>query len=231
MNVPDLALHHQRLDQRATQLRAQIERLRAQLAADPVAEALERHIADVQADRRGVELSMLDREREAEGRRTRLRGRERELMSGRVRNPTELMKLNAEVEHLKAAVREEEDATIELMERQEALEADSARLARELLAARERTAAAAPDLAARLTQLERDLDEAETERAAVWEQIPDQWREAYRRVASRHPDPMAEVMGGQCRACRVTVTSSGMQGLRRAALVLCENCGRILVVG
>ena len=34
---------------------------------------------------------------------------------------------------------------------------------------------------------------------------------------------------GQCRACRVAVTSSGMQALRRAALVQCDNCGRILV--
>src|SRR5258706_7811248 len=116
MNPPELILHHQRLDQRAGHLRGQIDRLRVLLAGDPVAEGLEQQIADTQAGRRGVDLELRERERDAEGRRTRLRGRERDLMSGRVRNPTELMKLNEEVEHLKSAVRQEDDATLELME-------------------------------------------------------------------------------------------------------------------
>jgi predicted nucleic acid-binding Zn-ribbon protein len=38
------------------------------------------------------------------------------------------------------------------------------------------------------------------------------------------------VSGTECAACHVTVTSSGMQILRKGdALVQCENCGRILV--
>src|SRR5438067_1518554 len=41
---------------------------------------------------------------------------------------------------------------------------------------------------------------------------------------------VARVSGTQCSACRVTVTSSGMQILRKGdALVNCEHCGRILV--
>jgi predicted nucleic acid-binding Zn-ribbon protein len=55
-------------------------------------------------------------------------------------------------------------------------------------------------------------------------------QEVYRRLGRRLGDPVAEAASGQCQACRVGVTSSGMQGLRRAALVQCENCGRILVV-
>ena len=44
--------------------------------------------------------------------------------------------------------------------------------------------------------------------------------------------PVAQVVGNQCQACRVTVTSSGMQLLRKGSddLVHCENCGRILVL-
>ena len=229
MNPPELILHHQRLDQRAGHVRGQIDRLRALLAGDPVAEALEQRIADAQASRRGGELELRARERDAEGRRTRLRGREGELMSGRVRNPTELMKLNQEVEHLKSAVRQEDDATLELMERQESLEADLARLGGELSAARERTAAATPDLVTRLAALERELTVVEAEREATWQQVPDPWQEAYRRLRTRHPDPVAQATHGQCQACHVTVTSSGMQTLRRGALVLCENCGRLLV--
>jgi predicted nucleic acid-binding Zn-ribbon protein len=230
MNAPELALHHQRLDQRAGLLRGQAERLRVVLATDPEADRLEAELAATQAARRDVDLDVRRRERDAEEHRQRLRGRERELMSGRIRNPTELMKLNAEVDQLKAGLRKEEDAELELMERQETLEADQARLAAELAAARERTAAAAPQLLERLERLERELSEVEAERDATWEQVPQEWQQAYVRVRSRQADPVAEVLNGQCRACRVTVTSSGMQALRRAGLVQCDNCGRMLVV-
>jgi predicted nucleic acid-binding Zn-ribbon protein len=230
MNVPELALHHQRLDQRAAALRGQIERLRTLLASDPEAERLEREVAAANAERRELDLGVREREREAEAQRTRLRGRERELMSGRIRNPTELTKLNQEVDHLKAALRVHEDGELELMERQEALESDLGRLDRELNAARERTAAAMPALTERLEGLERELAEAEAERDATWERVPPDWQTAYRRVRSRQPDPVAAVVSGQCGACRVALTSSGMQAVRRAALLQCDNCGRILVV-
>lgn len=229
MNVPELALHHQRLDQRAAGLRAQIERLRAALAADPESERLEREVAEAEQARRDLDMRVREREREAESQRTRLRGRERELMSGRIRNPTELMKLNQEVDHLKASVREQEDGELELMERQEALEADLARLGRDLTAARERTAAATPGLRERLDGFERELVEVEAERDATWERVPPDWQVAYRRVRSRQQDPVAAVVNGQCAACRVALTSSGMQAVRRAALLQCDNCGRILV--
>jgi len=219
-----------RLDQRAAALRAQIERLRVLLAGDPEAERLEREVAAGDAERRQVDLGVREREREAEAQRTRLRGRERELMSGRIRNPTELTKLNDEVDHLKVALRKHEDGELELMERQEALEADLARLRRELVAARERTAAAAPGLTERLERLERELAEVEAERDATWGRVPADWQAAYLRVRSRQPDPVAEVVHGQCSACRVALTSSGMQAVRRAALLQCDNCGRILVV-
>lgn len=230
MNVPELTLRHQRLDQRAGHLRSQMARIETVLAADPEADRLEREVAGVRAERREVELRLREREREAEAQRMRLRGRERELMSGRIRNPTELMKLNQEVEHLRTALGRVEDAELELMERQEQLDADVVRLERELAGARERTATAAPELRDRLERLQRELVEVEAERDATWAQLPPPWQETYRRVLSRQADPVAEVVGGQCQACRVAVTSSGMQTLRRAGLLQCDNCGRILVV-
>jgi predicted nucleic acid-binding Zn-ribbon protein len=41
---------------------------------------------------------------------------------------------------------------------------------------------------------------------------------------------VAQVVNNQCTACRVAVTSSGMQMLRKGdEIVHCEHCGRILV--
>ena len=230
MNVPERTLHHQRLDQRTGQIRGQIARVETLLADDVEAQRLEREQARAEAARRDVELRLRERERAAEGRRTRLRARERELMSGRIRNPSELMKMQEEVQHLKAAVGEEEDEQLLLMEQEEQVEADLTRLTRELTASREQAEAAAPALRDRLDQLRSELAQVEAEREETWAQVPADWREAYRRVRARISDPVAEVVGNQCQACHVTVTSSGMQALRRAGLLQCDNCGRILVV-
>jgi predicted nucleic acid-binding Zn-ribbon protein len=228
MNDPELALHHLRLDQRTGSLRAQVARLQAELTGDPEAERLERERATAEAARRDLDLGVRDREREANARRGRLRARERDLMSGRIRNATELLKLNQEVEHLKVAVADAEEAQLALMERQEVVEGELARLTREVAAARERTAAQTPALRARLERLEDEAAQVEAERDASWEQLSDEWRRAYQRV--RASDPVAEVVGGQCQACRVAVTSNGMQVLRRRGLLHCDNCGRLLVV-
>lgn len=230
MNAPELTLHHQRLDQRAGHIRGQIARVEAMLLDDVEAQRLEREHAMAETARRDVDLRLREREREVEGRRTRLRARERELMSGRIRNPTELMKMQEEVQHLKAAVGDEEDAQLLLMEQQENLEADVSRLTRELTAVRDQAAAAAPGLRARLDQLTSELAQVEAEREETWAQVPADWQLAYRRVRARMSEPVAEVVGNQCQACHVTVTSSGMQAVRRAALLQCDNCGRILVV-
>ncbi len=226
----ELALHHQRLRQRAAQLQDQVQRLRERIAVDPEAERLERAFEAAEASRRELEARLRRQELEVQQQRSRLRAREGELMSGRIRNPTDLMKLNQEVEHLKAVVTAEEDAQLELMEEEERLAAEAARLRDELAGARERGVAAGPDLRRRLEALERELSETEEEAARAWSSIPPEWQEAYRQVQRRYPDPVAGVTGGHCQACRVAVTSSGMQVLRRAGLQLCDGCGRILVV-
>jgi predicted nucleic acid-binding Zn-ribbon protein len=151
-------------------------------------------------------------------------------MSGRIKNPTELLKLDEEVRHLKVALSSEEDAELELMEEQERLENEVARLDAALEAARARASEAAPAIRERIGREEAELAAAESEAASTWEQLPANWRTAYRRVADRIPNPVAEVIGNQCQACHVTVTSNGMQVLRRAGLLQCDNCGRILVV-
>jgi predicted nucleic acid-binding Zn-ribbon protein len=53
---------------------------------------------------------------------------------------------------------------------------------------------------------------------------------AYSRTRAR--PAVARVVGNQCTACRVTVTSSGMQTLRKGLeeIVHCEHCSRILVL-
>src|SRR6185312_2725510 len=137
----------------------------------------------------------------------------KELMSGRIRNPTELMQMSEEVQHMKARFAEEEDAELQLMEAAESAE-EAVRVATaDLEAERRRSAAEEPELRAELETLQAELAEVEAERDKVWEEVPQIARDTFGRVRVR--PAVAEVSGTQCSACRVTVTSSGMQTLRK----------------
>jgi predicted nucleic acid-binding Zn-ribbon protein len=158
-----------------------------------------------------------------------MRARERELMSGRIHNPTELLQISEEVEHMKARLATEEDAELRLMEEAEDAEAELARLDRELAAARAGAESEAPQLRLRLDEVRGQKEGLERERDEVWAQVPHEYQAAALRLRVR--PPVAEVTGGQCSGCHVAVTSKQMQLLRRGdEIVNCDNCGRILVV-
>jgi len=77
--------------------------------------------------------------------------------------------------------------------------------------------------------LSSELAEVVTEKEQIWAEVPPAARTAYTR--QRVQPAVAVVANNQCTACRVTVTSRGIQMLRQGdEIVHCENCGRILVL-
>jgi uncharacterized protein len=225
-----LLLRYQVLADRERQLRESIEDLERRLESDPAVVEKEEALAAARAEREAIALQLRDSDREREAHRTKLHSRERELMSGRIRNPTELMQMSNEVAHMKAEFAQEEDAELALMERSEAADESLRAAQSELDMAKRDADAAAPELRAQLDEARADLAEVERDKSAVWEQVPPRDQAMFQRVRVR--PPIAAVTGNQCSACRVTVTSSGMQALRKGdVLVQCDNCGRILVVG
>src|SRR5439155_1604199 len=155
--------------------------------------------------------------------------RVKELMSGRIRNPTELIQMNQEVQHMKASFAEEEEAELRLMEEAELAEQAVLEASERLQEARTRSASDEPALRRDLESWQAELASVKTDSDAAWAQVEPTAQRAYLRVRA-HP-PVAEVDRNQCQECHVTVTSSGMQLLRKGdAIVQCENCGRILVM-
>src|SRR5712692_10184070 len=129
-----------------------------------------------------------------------------------------------EVQHMKDRLASEEEAELALMEEAEERQGEIRRLQRELEAAGQRWEAARPGWQAQLDQARAELAELEAERDQAWARIPPELQRAAGRV--RAQPPAAEVVGRQCGACRVEVTSSQMQALRRGEdIVPCENCG------
>ena len=225
-----LLLRYHAQVERERALRDVIARLESRLESDPEVVSQEEVLQEARGAQDAVAARLRESDHAREDHRSKLRSREKELMSGRIRNPTELMQMSDEVAHMKARFAEEEDAELHLMEdaesADEAVRAASASLAE----AKSRSAAEEPALKEELEAARSELAEVEAERDRLWAEIPPAAQAAYSRT--RAQPPVAKVVGNQCTACRVTVTSSGMQTLRKGLddLVHCENCGRILVL-
>jgi predicted nucleic acid-binding Zn-ribbon protein len=224
-----LLLQHQRLSDRERVLRDNIERIESALESDPEVVQLEERVEAARTAQAAVAARLHESDRAREDHRTRLRSREKELMSGRIRNPTELLQMSEEVKHMKARFVEEEDAELQLMEDVEIADDTMSTATAELEAARRRAAEEAPGLRAELEAFRGELAEVESAKEQIWAEIPPAARTAYTR--QRVQPAVAVVANNQCTACRVTVTSRGMQMLRQGdEIVHCENCGRILVL-
>lgn len=229
MKPAQLLLAYQRLVERERELRDEIERLETLLTTNPDVKAAEEALAEAHQRQQTIELQLREFDRERESHRTRLRSRERELMSGRIRNPTELMQLNQEVDHMKTQFAEEEEAELRLMEQGETAEEGVRIAVANLEDARARASSDEPTLRRDLETYSAELASVKADSDATWEQVPPAFQAAYLRVRA-HP-AVAEVDRNQCLECRVAVTSSGMQALRKGEdVVHCDNCGRILVI-
>jgi len=224
-----LLLQYQRLVDRERVLRDDIARIESQLETDPEVVALEERAAAAQAQQEATAARVRESDKAREDHRTRLRSREKELMSGRIRNPTELTQMSEEVQHMKSRFVEEEEAELQLMEDAEAADEALRAVMSELTAARARAAAEAPALQSELDELRSELATVEAEKGQIWNEVSPAAQRAFTR--QRVQPAVAEVRSNQCTACRVTVTSRGLQMLRQGdEIVNCENCGRILVL-
>jgi len=229
MKAAQLLLSYMRLVEKERELRDEIERVEELLASDPNVAHAEETLATVKSNQQSIQLRLRESDRDREAHRTRLRSREKDLMSGRIRSPSELIQLNQEVDHLKASFAEKEEAQLSLMEEGELADQAVLEASEHLMDARARSAGDEPGLRRDVESWQAELATVRSDAEGVWAQLSPASQRVYLGVRV-HP-PVAEVDRNQCQACHVTVTSSGMQVLRKGdEIVRCENCGRILVM-
>jgi len=223
-----LLLRYQALVDRERALRDSIAATEARLESDPAVVESEETLASARATQDEVAGRLRDSDKVREEHRSRLRSRQKELMSGRIRNPTELMQMSDEVAHMKARFDEEEEAQLRIMEDAEAADEAVRAATKNLEDTRRLSAEEEPGLRSQLAEWNTELEDVVADKEAIWVQVPPRDQTLFNRIRVR--PPIAKVSGTKCSACHVTVTSSGMQILRKGdALVQCENCGRILV--
>ena len=126
MRPTELLLQYQRLGDRIRTLTDEATHIELRLARDERVEAATAAVAEALERRDQLARELREMDMDVEGHRTKMKSHEKELMSGRIRSPSDLTKMSEEVGHMKARLAEEEDREFDLMAALESAEAELA---------------------------------------------------------------------------------------------------------
>jgi hypothetical protein len=154
-----LLLEHQRLVERERGLRDNIERANSRLESDPVIVEREQTLAEARVAQDAAAARVRESDHDREAHRSRLRTREKELMSGRIRSPSELLQMSEEVKHMKERFAEEEEAEMKLMEDADAADEALRDATNQLEQARRQSASEEPEIRSELETWTTELAE------------------------------------------------------------------------
>lgn len=158
---------------------------------------------------------------------------ERTLYGGTVKAPRELSALQDEIESVRRRARHLEDQLLEVMEQAEPVTAEVERLETERRAQLARREAAEADVAAGEAEIEAELGDVATQRAAAVATVPADLVATYERLRARLDGiGIARLDGNRCTGCHLTLPATEVDSVKRAApgtVLFHEECGRILV--
>jgi len=153
---------------------------------------------------------------------------EKELYSGRIRNPKELANLQQEIDGLKARRDHLEDKALEIMSQIELATRSLAAADSELKVVEAEWQSQQQQLSANLEQLKTVLSNLKDKRQLVTAEIDPQAIEVYQELKKQKKLAVAKVEQGICRGCRISLPTTELQQARSGRLVRCSSCGRIL---
>lgn len=223
------------------QVDSALDRLRAQRAAlddgaglrVQAAEATSRlerlhgELAEGQRRQRALDL-------EIQSLRERRRKLDADLYSGRIRNPKELEAMQDDLAALGRLQTTREDEVLQVMEQVETLEAQARDAERARIEIETALARAVEAYARAAETIDREIAALDERRAALAAELDEEVLRRYERLRPAKAGlAVAVVHRGVCQGCHVTVSQRIASRLERDtdALVTCEGCGRILVLG
>ena len=229
-------LEVQELDTTIDQLRHR----RATLPARDELAAVEARLADLattlaetQQRRDQVVRRQGEFEAELQALEARVRELEGKMYGGTISASRDLQAMAGEVDSLKKRRSSLEDHILEAMDEREPIDAEVQRLEDAQVEATEQ----ADDLRAVIDEAEAEIGAEEQReldaRAALVGQVPASLVEQYERIRSRSGGiGAARLVGSSCSGCHLSLPAVEVDRLKRAGpdtVVLCDQCGRILV--
>jgi predicted nucleic acid-binding Zn-ribbon protein len=188
--------------------------------------AAEAELAHWRATRRDLEIQTRELS-------TKIETAERDLMSGRVRNPKELEGMNANVGALKRRLRAVEDQVLEAMLQTEQWQSDVDGKKAQLAAAEADWQATQRANAAEVTARLAELKQLAARMNQVWESLSAEDHQFYRDLRARKGGrALALERDGTCQACGISLPTGIVQAVRNDEVrSFCPSCGRLLHAG
>ena len=158
---------------------------------------------------------------------------ERRLYSGSVTNVRELQGMQADVDSLRRRRSTVEDQVLEVMAEREPIDEEVAVLERERDRLDQECVRLRMEVAEAQAAIDSELAAEERARATVAGELPADLTARYEQIRARKDGiGAARLVEGRCSGCHLALPAVELDRLRRQprdSLVLCDQCGRILV--
>jgi predicted nucleic acid-binding Zn-ribbon protein len=194
-------------------------------------EALEQagiNLAAAEKELAGLEKQYKELDAEAETLRAQIKQVNDRLYGGKITNPKELQGYEQEGNMLKANLSKKDDKLLELMEKIEAGKAAGRKLKEIHKNAGTAWQVEKGELQVQADKLQVELAALETKRKEILNSVDRETLSIYEGIRARKAQAVVKVEQGRCLGCRVSLSLSEMSHVRGNAIVLCDNCGRIL---
>jgi predicted nucleic acid-binding Zn-ribbon protein len=223
-------LRLQETDTRLAGDRARLAEVEALIATDPELVRRRREARRLRREQTAADAALAAVEQEVDGMRRRARDLNRQLYSGSVRNPQELLGMQHDLDALRQRIDAQDERLLELMERAESAatadrEANAAIVDRE----RERSGQAG-ELLEQAVAFREAVERDERDRAELTATVPASDLALYSRLAPRVAPAVVRMQGDSCGGCHIPFANSEVRRIRTAEEpVQCSACDRIVV--
>jgi uncharacterized protein len=153
---------------------------------------------------------------------------EKDLYSGRIKNPKELGNLQQEIAVLKGRRGQLEDRALNIMEQIEVNRTSVAQLKTRLNAVEAEWQSRQDELKQTIDADTRLLTGLKKKRQELEKVIDTSTLQIYQTLRKQRGTAVARVEQGVCRGCRISLPANELQNVRSGRLVQCSSCGRIL---
>ncbi len=213
--------------------RATLPERKVLAAAETVVVELTVPVGETQGRRDEVARDVRRLEDEAEAIAAKVGEVEKAMYSGTVTSPKELQAMQADVEQLRRHQRTLEDRELELMERQEEIDAELGGLTARVGDAENEISRSRALLAEHEAEIDAEIVREQAEREGASAGVAVSLLSLYEQCRARTKGiGVARLVGNTCQACRLTIPAMEVASIRKAGaddVSHCDNCGVILV--
>ena len=206
----------------------QLDEIKAHIAHNDAFEQARTALEDTRHMLAELEKQYKELDAEAEELRRSVKGVDDKLYGGKVKNPKELVGYEQEAGLLKTKLGKMDDSLIEMMEKSESGKVYAGKLKKVFTEAEEAWSKEKKVLQQKAEEINAELLKYESRRIAVLQEIDSGSLSIYESLKRQKTLAIVRVEQGRCMGCRVSFSMSELSRVRGSAIVLCDNCGRIL---